>query len=266
MQEQKPLILVVDDDPDILKLVGVNLRLEGFRVIVAADSNEALQLARDERPALVVLDVMMPGTDGYGVCQQIRGFSEVPIVMMTARTGINDIVHGLDLGADDYVVKPFNVNELTARVKAVLHRTTFPQEVPQPAFVAGDLVIDFAQRLVRVAGKETLLPPIEYRLLCLLASNAGRVITYGHILTEVWGPEYYGEDVHILEAAVARLRRRLANGSGSHDFIATKRGIGYFFNPPNSESPGCIIPWGLPQQARFQTQGAANTHIPQSCL
>lgn len=237
IQGQKPLVLVVDDDVDVLKLVSVALRLEDFRVSAAADGSQALQLVRDERPALVVLDIMMPGTDGYTVCERIRRFSEVPIIMLTAKAATDDIVRGLDLGADDYVLKPFNVNELVARVRTVLHRTESRQEVPQTMLVFGDLVIDYAQRLVRIADTETVLPPIEYRLLHLLASNAGKVITYGHLLTEVWGPEYHGEDTHILEAAIARLRKRLGDGSGSRNYIATKRGIGYLFNPPNDELP-----------------------------
>jgi DNA-binding response OmpR family regulator len=237
MQEQKSLALVVDDDPEILRLVSLNLRLENFCAITTADSSEALQLVRDEQPALVLLDIMMPGTDGFRVCQQIREFSEVPIIILTAKGDVNEITRGLDLGADDYVVKPFNVNELAARVKAVLHRTKSPQETPQTTVASGKLVIDFAQRLVRIGDSEAALPPIEYRLLRLLASNAGKVITHGHLLTEVWGPEYYGEATHIIEAAVARLRRRLVNSFGNHEYIGTRRGIGYFFNAPNAQSP-----------------------------
>lgn len=237
---QNSPILVVDDDPDILKLLGVALRLDGFRVIAASDSGEALQMVREERPALVVLDIMMPGVDGYTVCRTVRGFSDVPIVVLTAKGGVDDIVHGLDLGADDYVVKPFNVNELVARVKRVLRRTKLPQETQQTMFVvSGDLVIDYAQRMVRIADREMALPPIEYRLLCLLATNAGKVITYGHLLTEVWGSEYCGEDIHILEAAVARLRRRLGDGSGERNYISTRRGIGYSFNASNGSSQDC---------------------------
>jgi DNA-binding response OmpR family regulator len=237
MQEQRPLVLVVDDDPETLKLVSLSLRLEGFRAITTADSSEAMRLVRDEQPALVLLDIMMPGTDGFGVCQRIREFSEVPIIILTARDDVNEITRGLDLGADDYMVKPFNVNELAARVKTVLHRIKSPQETPQTTVASGELVIDFAQRLVRIGDSEAALPPIEYRLLSLLAGNAGKVVTYGDLVAEVWGPEYHGDDIHILEAAVARLRKRLANGSGDHSYIATKRGIGYFFNAPNAQSP-----------------------------
>jgi DNA-binding response OmpR family regulator len=242
VRERNPLILVVDDDPAVLKLVGVALRLDGFRVTEATDSGEVLRLMRDQQPALVILDIMMPGADGYFVCQRIRGFSEVPIIMLTAKADVGDIVRGLDMGADDYVVKPFNVDELAARVKAVLHRTKSPQELPQGMLVSGHLVIDYGQRLVRIADAETTLPPIEYRLLCLLAGNAGKVFTYGHLLAEVWGPEYCGEDSHILEAAIARLRKRLSGGSSGHNYIATKRGVGYFFNSTNGEVPTNAAP------------------------
>jgi DNA-binding response OmpR family regulator len=247
MQGQKPLVLVVDDDLDILKLVSVSLRLEGFRVIATADSDEALQLVRDKQPTLVLLDIMMPGKDGFEVCQLIRGFSDLPIIMLTAKASVDDTVRGLDLGADDFVVKPFNVNELAARAKTVLHRTKETPETAQTTYASGELVIDFAQHLVRMGDREAVLPPIEYRLLSLLASNAGRVFTYGHLLTEVWGPEYYGEDIHILEAAVARLRKRLADGAGDHNYIATRRGIGYFFNAPDGEPPNCSVAWDVSQ-------------------
>jgi len=161
MHEKERLILVADDDEDILKLVSVALRLEEFRVLTALDGNEALHLARDEHPDLVILDVMMPAGDGYSVCRRIRELSDVPIIMLTAKAGVDDIVRGLDLGADDYVVKPFSVNELAARVKTVLHRASCRHEVPQKTLAIGDLVIDFGQRLVRMADTETPLPPIS---------------------------------------------------------------------------------------------------------
>jgi DNA-binding response OmpR family regulator len=151
-----------------------------------------------------------------------------------------DIARGLDLGADDYVVKPFNVNELSARVKRVLRRTGLPQETQHVVFESGNLVIDCTQRVVRMANREMTLPPIEYRLLYLLAINAGKVITYGHLLTEVWGPEYHGEDTHVLEAAIARLRRRLGDGAGDRKYIATRRGIGYYFNASSGSSQDCV--------------------------
>lgn len=235
MPLQKSLIVVVDDDPGILKLVSLNLQLEGFSVITASDGKEALQLIRNSQPALVLLDIMMPVMDGFQTCERIREFSDVPIIMLTAKNGTEDIVRGLDMGADDYVVKPFSINELVARVKAVLHRTKFPQEVPQPTFLSGDLTIDFAQHQVKIADREIVLPPTEYRILCLLARNVGRVITHEQLLTEVWGREYRG-DTHILQVAIARLRKRLGDDPGNPQYIATRPGIGYTFKKPREES------------------------------
>ena len=245
---QKSLIVVVDDDPGILKLVSLNLQLEGFRVVTAADGKEAVQLVHDEQPALVLLDVMMPVMDGFQACERIREFSEVPIIMLTAKGGIEDVVRGLDTGADDYVVKPFSINELVARVKAVLHRTKFPQEMPQPAFASGDLCIDFAQHQVKIGDSEIVLPPTEYRILCLLARNAGRLITYEQLLTEVWGREYRG-DIHILQVAVARLRKRLGDDPGNPKYIATRPGIGYTFKKPREESLNGTVACAATQQA-----------------
>jgi DNA-binding response OmpR family regulator len=245
---QKSLIVVVDDDPGILKLVSLNLQLEGFRVVTAADGKEAVQLVHDEQPALVLLDVMMPVMDGFQACERIREFSEVPIIMLTAKGGIEDVVRGLDTGADDYVVKPFSINELVARVKAVLHRTKFPQEMPQPAFASGDLCIDFAQHQVKISDSEIVLPPTEYRILCLLARNAGRVITHEQLLTEVWGREYRG-DTHILQVAVARLRKRLGDDPSNPKYIATRPGIGYTFKKPREESPNGTVACVATQQA-----------------
>lgn len=230
MDERKRLVLAADDDPDLLTLVSVALRLEDYRVVPASDGVEAVQIVRDQMPALVILDVMMPGLDGYTVCQRIRQLSDVPVIMLTAKSDTTDIVRALDLGADDYVVKPFDVNELVARVKAVLHRTRLPADTPDNTLVSGDIVVHLTQPLVNIAGQETPLPPIEYQLLCLLVRNAGRVITRGHLLAQVWGTEYCGEDTHILEAAIARLRRRLTNGGVDRDYIVTRRGIGYSFN------------------------------------
>lgn len=245
---QKSLIIVVDDDPGILKLVSLNLQLEGFRVVTAADGKEAVQLVHDEQPALVLLDIMMPVMDGFQACERIREFSEVPIIMLTAKGGIEDVVRGLDTGADDYVVKPFSINELVARVKAVLHRTKFPQEMPQPSFASGDLNIDFAQHQVKIGDSEIVLPPTEYRILCLLARNAGRVITHEQLLTEVWGREYRG-DTHILQVAIARLRKRLGDDPGNPKYIATRPGIGYTFKKPREDSPNGTVACAATQQA-----------------
>jgi DNA-binding response OmpR family regulator len=249
MPLQKPLIVVVDDDPGVLKLVSVNLQLEDFRVMTGVDGKEAVQLVRDEQPSLVLLDIMMPVMDGFQACERIREFCEVPIIMLTAKGSIEDIVRGLDTGADDYVVKPFSINELVARVKAVLHRTKFPQEIPQPAFAAGDLSIDYAQHQVKIGDNEIVLPPTEYRILCLLARNAGRVITHEQLLTEVWGREYRG-DTHILQVAVARLRKRLDDDPGNPRYIATRPGIGYTFKKPRDDSFNGSLAYAVAQQAQ----------------
>ncbi len=231
MPQRKPLILVVDDDPGILKLVTLNLELEGYQVVTANDGKTALQLVENEQPSLVILDVMMPVLDGFQVCERIRQFSDVSILMLTARGRSEDIIHGLNIGADDYVVKPFSSDELLARVRAILRRARFPEEMPQPPFTSGELTIDFAQHRVTSGNDEILLTPTEYRILCLLARNVGKAITQDHLLSEVWGQEYCG-DTHILQVAVARLRKKIGEEAGKPKYIITRPGIGYVFKKP----------------------------------
>ncbi|MCX5999233.1 MAG: response regulator transcription factor [Chloroflexi bacterium] len=234
MPSRKPLILVIDDDRGLQKLARRSLELEGYRVIIAGDGPTGLQLVEDEEPALVILDIMMPGMDGFQVCERVRQFSDVPIVMLTAKGRLEDVVHGLDVGADDYVTKPFSTDELMARVKAVLRRSRFPEEMPQPAFACGKLGIDFSHHRVTVDGKEVLLTPTEYRLLCLLAANAGKVLTQDQLLTEVWGWQYRG-DIHILQVAINRLRKRIGDDPNNPRYIATRSGIGYMCKEPGGE-------------------------------
>jgi len=231
MPHRKPLILVVDDDPGILKLVTLNLELEGYQVITARDGKSAIQLVENQQPTLVILDIMMPGIDGFQTCQGIREFSEVPVIMLTAKGRTEDVIQGLAAGADDYVVKPFSTEELLARVRAVLRRAKFPEDMPQPPFSSGDLLIDFGHHQVTINGDEVLLTPTEYRILCLLARNAGRTITQDQLLTEIWGQEYCG-DTHILQVAVARLRKKIADDPSSPKYIVTRPGIGYTFKKP----------------------------------
>jgi DNA-binding response OmpR family regulator len=235
MAPQKPLILVVDDDPALVRLVSLNLNLDGYQVVTAPDGKTAIELIQSEKPALVLLDIMMPGMDGFQTCGRIRDFSEIPIIMLTAKGGVEDVVHGLDIGADDYVTKPFSITELLVRVKAVLQRAKFPQESAQPPFISGQLSIDFAHHQVTVDSREVLLPPTEYRILCLLARNTGRVITHDHLLTEVWGREYRG-DTHILQVAIARLRKKLGDDSSNPKYIVTRPGIGYAFRKSKDDS------------------------------
>jgi len=228
MPHRKPVILVVDDDPGILKLVSLNLELEGYQVLTATEGKAALQTIENDQPTLVILDIMMAGMDGFQVCQRVREFSEVPIIMLTAKGRVEEVIHGLDVGADDYVVKPFSTDELLARVRAVLRRARFPEEMPQPPFSAGDLIIDFSRHQVNINDTEVVLTPTEYRILCMLARNAGKALTQDQLLTEVWGQEYCG-DTHILQVAVARLRKKLGDEPSSPKYILTRPGIGYMF-------------------------------------
>ena len=231
MASRKPFIAVVDDDPGLLKLVSEALEMEEYQAITAGDGNRGLQLVQDREPNLVLLDITMPGLDGFQVCERIRDFSSVPVIMLTAKGRTEDVVRALDTGADDYITKPFSINELLARVKAVLRRTKFPEEMPQRPFICEELCIDFARHRVTVAGEEIALSPTEYRILCLLAVNAGKVLTQDHLLAEVWGTEHNGH-AHTLRVAVARLRKKLGDDPRNLRFILTRPGMGYTLREP----------------------------------
>ncbi len=219
-------ILVVDDDERTQHMLGSMLRLEGYRVITASSGEEALEQFDHETPDLVILDIMMPGIDGYDLCQQIREFSQVPIIMLTAKDSEQDTIEGLDVGADDYVTKPFLSKELLARIRASLRRTRRWDERPSPPFRINDLVVDFNNHRVQRDGKEIRLTATEYRLLSYLARNAGRVLTADAILTVVWGERYYG-DVHLLQSTMANLRNKLGDNARNPQYIVTRSGIGY---------------------------------------
>ena len=232
MPAKKTTIVVADDDPQLLRLVMRNLEFEDYEPIAAADGQQALEAIERHQPDLALLDVMMPRLDGFTVCERVREFSSVPIIILTARGQDQDKIHGFDVGADDYLTKPFNVDELLARVRAVLRRS---QAVGAhegagagagAAFDLGALRLDFVQRLATLDGQELALTPIEYRLLAYLAQNAGRVVTQDLLLEHVWGPEYAGES-HLLQVNVNRLRRKLEPEGSEHRFIRTKVGIGY---------------------------------------
>src|SRR5947209_2940894 len=181
MPAKKTTILTADDDPQLLRLVARNLEFEDYDVLTASDGKQALEQIEAHEPDLVLLDVMMPKMDGFTVCQRVRGFSSIPIIMVTARGQDQDKVRGLDLGADDYLTKPFSVDELLARVRSVLRRAQFASSDHVhdmgTTTTIGELTIDFGQHLVTLAGREVVLTPIEYRILAYLAQNAGRVIT-----------------------------------------------------------------------------------------
>ena len=228
MPSRKVSVLVVDDDVRILRMMQRILELEGYRVIAAAGGEAALDMFDEETPGLVLLDVMMPGMGGYNVCQRIREFSQIPIIMVTAKGNDEEKVQGLDAGADDYVTKPFSSRELVARVRAVLRRATLWDERPEPALHCNDLSVDFAKHRVILSDREINLTATEYRLLSYLGRNIGRVITPDQILEKVWGEGYIG-DHHLLRVNIARLRGKLKDDPKEPRFIVTKIGIGYMF-------------------------------------
>ena len=231
MTAKKTTILTADDDPQLLRLVTRNLEFEDYAVLTARDGKQALDLILQHTPDAVLLDVMMPRMDGFTVCQRVREFSAVPIILVTARGQDQDKVRGLDMGADDYLMKPFNVDELLARVRAVLRRAQFamnePDQMLQTLLTIGELTIDSAQHLVKMKGQEVGTTPIEYRLLSYLAQNVGRVLTQDLLLEHVWGTDYIGES-HMLQVNINRLRRKLESDPTHPHFILTKVGIGYF--------------------------------------
>lgn len=226
MSSKKLTVLAVDDDVRVLRMMERILELENYRVIKAADGKRALDILNEGNPDLVLLDVMMPGMDGYTICRRIREFSNVPIIMVTAKDNHEEKVEGLDAGADDYIAKPFSPKELAARIKAALRRVSFRDETPEPAFSSRGLVIDYSQHMVTLNNYELDLTATEYRLLSYLARNAGRILTTDQLLSTVWSDEYCGE-LEILRMHITRLRRKLGEDGTNPRFILTKHGIGY---------------------------------------
>jgi DNA-binding response OmpR family regulator len=225
-------VLVADDEKHIVQLVKLYLGNEGYRVETAADGQEALDKARRLRPDLVVLDLMMPRLDGLEVCRRLRKESNVPVIMLTARTDDVDKIVGLEVGADDYVTKPFNPRELVARVKAVLRRTNGPHRQDVTVDV-GNIHIDLGRHEVHVAGKSVQLRAKEFDLLVALAQEEGRVLTREALLSRVWGYEYLG-DSRTVDVHVTWLRDKLSDGTAH---IQTVRGLGYKLVAP-AEAPG----------------------------
>jgi two-component system KDP operon response regulator KdpE len=231
---RKHLILVVDDEPPIVRLVRAKLTADGYGVITADNGTEALARVREDRPDLVVLDVMMPGMDGYETLRKLRATSQVPVIFLTARAGDNDKMKGFNSGADDYLTKPFNPDELSARVAAVLRRSNGSQ----PGLAHGILTypgveIDLEQRRVMADGEEVRLSRTEWELLTQLATNAGRVMLHGELLARVWGPEFRNE-VHYLRTWVSRLRAKLETNPERDPLITTFPGLGYRLEAPPS--------------------------------
>ena len=232
---QSKMILVVDDEPRIAEAVTMNLELEGYQVSCASNGQEALRKVTEELPDLIILDVMMPDMDGFETLQKIRELSNVPVIMLTVKGGETDKVKGLELGADDYVTKPFGPKELVSRVKAALRRATMSGPVSKTEIlVDNDLSIDFGRRKVIVRGKEVHLRPTEYRLLYHLLSNAGRVLTHETLLRKVWGYDYRDEDQY-LWLYVTYLRQKLEDNPKEPKYILGERGIGYRFKELGKE-------------------------------
>jgi len=227
-------ILVVDDEPDVVESVrlGFTLQWREVDVLGAGTGEAALDVVEREHPDIVLLDIGLPDMDGFEVIRQIRAFSDVPVVMLTARDDAMDKVKGLELGADDYVTKPFNHLELMARVKAVLRRHEMPAPTTRsPSFRSGDLEVDFAAHEARLLGVHLDLTPTEYKLLYHLVRNAGHVLQHGTLLAKVWGREYVDE-VDYIRVYIRRLRDKLGDDPDDPRYIQTERGLGYRFIAP----------------------------------
>ncbi|RLC67839.1 MAG: DNA-binding response regulator [Chloroflexi bacterium] len=228
-------ILVVDDEPRVVRLVTEVMGAIGYQVVAATRGETALEMLALEQPDLVLLDILLPGDmDGYEICRRMREFSDVAVVMLTAKAQEKDVLRGFDVGADDYLTKPFSAKELVARVKAVLRRTQRPEERVSTAFACGELKIDFARRSVEVNGEEVSLTRTEYALLRELALNANKVMTHHDLLTRVWGPEYR-DDVDYLRAYVHYLRRKLEPDPSAPQYILTSAGVGYMLACPGQD-------------------------------
>jgi len=231
----KEKILVVDDEPRVVRLVSEVLKTVGYQVLAAASGEPAIEMVALEQPDLVLLDIMLPhGLDGYEVCRRIREFSDVPMIMLTAKAQESDMLRGFDAGADDYLTKPFSAKELIARVKAVLQRTQRPEEMVTTPLTCGEIEIDFARRTVKVRGEQVSLTRTEYALLRQLAINANRVVLHQNLLTAVWGLEYR-DDIDYLRAYIRYLRRKLEADPSNPRCILTSPGIGYMLACPEGE-------------------------------
>lgn len=228
----KDKILVVDDAPQVVRLVTEVLKAMGYEVIAAASGESAIDKVALEQPDLVLLDILLPpGIDGYETCRRIREFSNVPVIMLTAKAQDAEVLQGFDAGTDDYLTKPFNAKELLARVKAVLKRSQRPEEMLTSTLTCGELEINFARRSVRVRGEQVALTRTEYALLRQLALNANRVMLHQDLLTAVWGPEYR-DDIDYLRAFIRYLRRKLEVDPGNPQYILTSPGVGYMLVCP----------------------------------
>lgn len=223
-------ILVVDDEPRMINFIRMNLELEGHQVIDAHSGLEALEAVRTKLPDVILLDVMMPDLDGFETLRLLREFSTIPVIMLTAKGEENDKVYGLELGADDYITKPFGPRELSSRIKAVMRRADMPSTTPNQAVLKIDerLSVDFNRREVIVLGERIKLRPTEYRLLYHLIENAGWTVPHDQLLAKVWGYEYRDE-AHYVRLYVNYLREKIEEDPSNPKYILTERGVGYRF-------------------------------------
>ncbi|HED24373.1 MAG TPA: response regulator transcription factor, partial [Firmicutes bacterium] len=224
-------ILVVDDEKPIVDILQYNLEKEGYRVVTAFNGEEALLRVEAEKPDLIILDIMLPRKDGFTVCREIRAGFDIPIIMLTAKELEMDKIIGLELGADDYVTKPFSAREVTARVKAILRRTQIKKEKTDEEtsrLVSGAITVDQDQVQVYDQGKPVELTLREYNLLVHLMKKPGYVFSREQLLDQVWGYEYIGDE-RTVDVTIRRLREKLENNPAKPDYIQTKRGVGYYF-------------------------------------
>jgi two-component system, OmpR family, KDP operon response regulator KdpE len=221
-------VLVIDDEPQIRRALRAGLEPDGYTVLLAASGEEGLDMAALHAPDLVILDLSMPGMDGLEVCRELREWSQVPILVLSVHEGEQDKVAALDRGADDYVTKPFSLEELRARIRALLRRRG-GESGPGTTLTAGELQIDLARHRVALAGQEVHLTPLEYQLLCYMAQHPDRVLTHRQLLSRVWGAEYV-DDLHTLRVHIANLRAKIEPGASVPRFIHTHLRIGYRFS------------------------------------
>ncbi len=225
----KKRVLVVDDEPRIRRFVRMNLELEGYEVFEADNGLAALEKVREYMPDLVLMDVMMPNLDGFETLARIREFSAVPVIMLTVKGDEEDLTHGLDLGADDYITKPFSPRVLSSRIRAVLRRVEpAAGQAEEPLVIDEGLAIDFPRREVIVRGEHIKLRPTEYRLLLHLVENAGWILPHETLLAKVWGPEYR-DDSQLLRLYITYLRKKIEPDPANPRYILTERGVGYRF-------------------------------------
>jgi two-component system, OmpR family, response regulator len=230
MSSEAPRILLVDDEQSVQTLLTYPLRKEGYEVIAASTGREALDSFRDGQFDLVVLDVMLPELDGFDVCRQLRAKSSVPIIMLTAKAEELDKVLGLELGADDYITKPFSMREFRSRVKAVLRRAELARngDVPEEPLVHGELAVDFAKRSVELRGEPIRLTYVEFEILSVLARSPGRVFSRSMLLERLWGDSSY-RDPRTIDVHIRHLREKLELDPAAPELIFTVRGVGYHF-------------------------------------